>query len=111
MKPENFCEDGGKRRHRSKYHENGRTGNLNQLAKMMIFIFSFSKQPERCFHWEDRTSYQVRGSIENDVERLAMKNGDVPPPMLERAVNPRILKNQIITGISFELGQDAPCYL
>ena len=42
----------------------------------------------------DRTSYQVRGSIENDVERLSMKKGDVPPTMLERVVNPRILKNQ-----------------
>ena len=56
----------------------------------------------------DRASYQVRESIENDEERLAMKKGDVPPPVPERVANSR---RSSITRISFELGQDAQCYL
>ena len=38
----------------------------------------------------DRTSYQVREPIEDDEERLAMKQGEMPPPALERVANPRI---------------------
>ena len=37
-----------------------------------------------------RTSYQVREPIEDDEERLAMKQGDMPPPVPERVANPRI---------------------
>ena len=44
----------------------------------------------------DRTSYQVREPIEND-DRLAMKKGDVPPPVPERVANLRIRKDQATT--------------
>ena len=37
----------------------------------------------------DRTSYQAREPIEDDEERLAMKRGDMPPPVPERVANPR----------------------
>ena len=38
----------------------------------------------------DTTSYQEREPIENDEERLAMKQGDMAPPVPERVANPRI---------------------
>ena len=38
----------------------------------------------------DRASDQVREPIEDDEERLAMKQGDMPPPGPERVANPRI---------------------
>ena len=34
--------------------------------------------------------------IENDEERLAMKKGDVPPPVPERVTNPRIREDQAL---------------
>ena len=40
----------------------------------------------------DWTSYQVR--IEDDDDRLAMKEGDTPPPVPERISNPRIREDQ-----------------
>ena len=55
-------------------------------------------------------SYQVREPIENDEERLAMKRGDMPPPVPKRVANPKNSSRSSITGISFELGKDAPCY-
>ena len=44
----------------------------------------------RAPHGTDRTSYQVREPIEDEEERLAMKQGDMPPPVPERVANPRI---------------------
>ena len=44
----------------------------------------------------DTTSYQVREPIENDEERLAMKRGDMPPPVPQRVVNPRIREDQAL---------------
>ena len=41
-------------------------------------------------------SYQVRRTIENDEERLAMKRGDMPPPVPERGANPRIREDQAL---------------
>ena len=38
----------------------------------------------------NRTSYQEREPIENDEERLAMKRGDLPPPLPKRVADPRI---------------------
>ena len=37
----------------------------------------------------DRPSCQVREQLENDEKRLAMRQGDIPPPIPERAANPR----------------------
>ena len=41
-------------------------------------------------------SYQVREPIENDEETLAMKRGDMPPPVPERVANPRIQEDQAL---------------
>ena len=58
----------------------------------------------------NRSSYQARGPIENDEERLAMKRGDMPPPVPKRLANPRIREDQALLEF-FELGQDTPHYL
>ena len=44
----------------------------------------------------DRTSYQVREPVENDEERLAMKRGDMPPPLPHRVANPRVREGQAL---------------
>ena len=44
----------------------------------------------------DRMSYQVREPIEKDEDRLAMKRGDMPPPMPQRVANPRIPEDQAL---------------
>ena len=44
----------------------------------------------------NRTSYQVREPIENDEERLAMKKGDMPPPLPGRVANPSIREDQAL---------------
>ena len=41
-----------------------------------------------------KPSYQVREPIENDEETLAMKRGDMPPPVPKRVNNPRIQEDQ-----------------
>ena len=41
-----------------------------------------------------KTSYLVREPIENGEERLAMKRGDMPPPVPKRVNNPRIREDQ-----------------
>ena len=48
------------------------------------------------FTGADRMSYQVREPIENDEDRLAMKRGDMPPPLPQRAANPRIREHQAL---------------
>ena len=37
-----------------------------------------------------KTSHQARESIEDDEERLAMKKGEMPPPLPKRVPNPRV---------------------
>ena len=44
----------------------------------------------------DRTSHQGREPIEDDEERLAMKRGDMPPPLPKRVANPRIGHDQTL---------------
>ena len=44
--------------------------------------------------WTNRMSCQVREPIEHDEEKLAMKRGDMPPPLPERVDNPRIREAQ-----------------
>ena len=51
----------------------------------------------------NRASYHAREPIEDDDERLAMRNGDMPPPVPERVASPRI-------GNSNRT-RNAPCYL
>ena len=41
-----------------------------------------------------RVSYQVREPVKNDEDRLAMKRGDMPPPLPQRVANPRIREDQ-----------------
>ena len=42
----------------------------------------------------DRASYHARERIEDDDERLAMRQGDMPPPEPERVANPRIRETE-----------------
>ena len=49
----------------------------------------------------------ARAPIEEDEERLAMRQGDMPPPVPERVANPR---RPISAGISKQFGKDAPCH-
>ena len=44
----------------------------------------------------NRSSYQAREPNEYDEERLAMKRGDMPPPVPERVDNPRIREDQAL---------------
>ena len=44
----------------------------------------------------DRASYHARDPIEDDDERLAMRQGDVPPPVPERVANPRVREDQAV---------------
>ena len=55
-------------------------------------------------------SYQIREPIENDEERLAMKRGDMPPPVPKRVANPRIREDQALQEFPSKIGQDALCY-
>ena len=50
--------------------------------------FSSSSRMSDGLTGADRTSHQV--PIEDDEDRLAMKKGDMPPPVPERVANPRI---------------------
>ena len=44
----------------------------------------------------DRASHQAREPIEGDEERLAMRQGDMPPPVPERVTNPRIREDRAV---------------
>ena len=44
----------------------------------------------------DTASYQARESIEGDEERLAMRQGDVPPPVPERVARSRIREDRAV---------------
>ena len=52
--------------------------------------FSHSSRVSDVFTGTNRTSYQEREPIEDDEERLAMKRGEMLPPLPKRAANPRI---------------------
>ena len=58
-----------------------------------------------------RASYQAREPFEDDEERLAMRQGGMPPPVPERVANPRIPRGPSSTRISIELRKDAACHL
>ena len=44
----------------------------------------------------DRASYHAREPIEDDDERLTMRQGDMPPPVPERFANPRIREDPAV---------------
>ena len=44
----------------------------------------------------DRPSYQAREQIGDDDERFTMRQGDMPPPVPERAANPRIREDRAV---------------
>ena len=44
----------------------------------------------------DRASYQAREPNEGDKERLAMKQGDMPPPVPERVTNLRFREDRAV---------------
>ena len=58
--------------------------------------FSSSSRVSDVCTGTNRTSYQGREPIENDEERLAMKRGDMPPPLPKRVANPRIREDQAL---------------
>ena len=60
--------------------------------------FSSSSRVSDVFTGTNRTSYQGREPIEGDEERLAMKRGDMPPPLPKRVANPRIRDDQALNG-------------
>ena len=55
-----------------------------------------SRRESDLFIGTNRMSYQIREPIEHDEERLAMKRGDMPPPLPERVDNPRIQEDQAL---------------
>ena len=43
---------------------------------------------------QQRTFYKAREPIEDDEEKLEMRQCDMPPPVLERGANPRIREDR-----------------
>ena len=84
-------------------------GTRNQLAKMTILISPSSNRVSD-FAGADRMSHQVREPIKNDEDRLAMKRGDMPPPVPHRVGESENPRRSSITEILLEVGQDAPCH-
>ena len=73
--------------------------------------FSSSNRVSDVLTGTHKTSYQGQEPIENGEQRLAMKRGELPPPLPRRVPNPRIRDDRAIHEKLFELGQDAPCHL
>ena len=48
----------------------------------------------------ERSSYQAGGPVEDDEERLAMKKGDMPPPLPRRVSNAKIRDDQALHDFS-----------
>ena len=63
-----------------------------------VMILSFRLQVARAMLSVERTEHQTRYEIpiEDDEERLAMKQGDMPPPVPERVANPRIRDDRAV---------------
>ena len=80
--PENVGMDPGTMKMETWYQEPTRESDDSQLPS--------SSRASDALSATDRTSDQVREPIEDDEERLAMKRGDMPPPVPERVANPRI---------------------
>ena len=57
---------------------------------ILIFRLQVARAIQRAPTGTDRTSYQVREPTEDDEQRLAMRQGDMSPPVPERVANPRI---------------------
>ena len=94
----------------------GRTGINRSTVKMKEWYleptredddlhFPFLRSGSDALTGADRTSYPVREPIENDEQRLAMNNSDMPPLVFERVAN-----QFMHYRTTFELGHDAPCY-
>ena len=86
--PENAGIDPGTMKIMTWYQEPTRESDDSQLPS--------SSRASDALSGTDRTSYQVREPIEDDEERLAMKQGDMPPPVPERVANPRIRDDRAV---------------
>ena len=53
----------------------------------------------------DRPSYRAREQIEDDEERLAMRQGDLPPPIPEPVVDPRIREDRTVQDLQRNSGK------
>ena len=69
----------------------------------------------------NRASYHAREPIEDDDERFAMTQSDMPPPVPERVANPRIREDRVVQDFQWnsekmhratceEAGPDVGCY-
>ena len=58
--------------------------------------FASSSRVGDVFTGITRTSYQTREPVEGDEDRLAMKRGDMLPPVPKRVYNPRIREDQAL---------------
>ena len=57
------------------------------------------------FTGADRMSYHVQEPIKNDEDRLAMKRGDMPPPLPQPVANPRIREDQALQEFHSKSGK------
>ena len=81
--------------------------------KRRMKMTQWCQKHNRLSDWKEttgtkRATYHAREPIEDDDERLAMKKGDMPPPVPERVANPKIREDR---AVPTELGKDAPCHL
>ena len=54
---------------------------------------------QKAFTGTNRASYHAREPIQNNKERLAMRQGDVFPPVPERVDNPRIREDRTVQDV------------
>ena len=59
----------------------------------------------------DRASYHAREPIEDNDERLAMRQGAMLLPVPERVANPRIREDRAVQNFRQDSENDAPCHL
>ena len=59
-------------------------------------IAKLSRDDAKAITGTDRASYQAREPLEDDEERLAMRQGDLHPPGPERVANPRIREDRAV---------------
>ena len=80
--------DPGTMKLKTRYQEPTREGDDSQLPS--------SSRASDALSGTGRTSYQVREPIQDDEERLAMKQGDMLPPVPERVASPRIRDDRAV---------------
>ena len=85
MKPEKATMAPRNSGNKSKYHENEE-----------IEPGTRSRERHEGAHGNGQSILSVREPIEDDEERLSMRQGDVPPPVSEPVANPRIREDRAV---------------